>query len=83
MPSLQIHEPYLATTQAEALQAECTLAITALAAEGVPLNLVAVYDDIGKGGWWVRAGGACGALVWAGPAPSLHQHKSRHAAAQP
>lgn len=48
VPEVQVHEPYLATSHAEALQLECSHAYQELAAEGVPLNLVVAYDDVGE-----------------------------------
>lgn len=50
VPEVQVHEPYLATSHAEALQLECSHAFQELAAEGVPLNLVVAYDDVGEWG---------------------------------
>lgn len=50
---MQLHEPCLATDRGAGCRAEYEGAYAALAAVGLPIDLVAVYDDL------VRAGVDC------------------------
>ena len=47
MPEVQVHEPYLVTSQAHGLRADVEGAYAALAAEGVPIHPATYYDDLG------------------------------------
>jgi hypothetical protein len=45
VPEVQLHEPFLGTSQAASLQLETSQAFHELAQQGVPMNLVVPYDD--------------------------------------
>eukprot|EP00798_Chlamydomonas_sp_ICE-L_P023424 gene23424-30705_t len=55
VPEVQVHEPYLVTSQAHGLRADVEGAYAALAAEGVPIHLATYYDDLGAAYPWVVA----------------------------
>lgn len=55
VPEVQLHEPYLATSQAASLRATYEQAYAQLAAAGPPLHLVTYYDDLGEAYPWAVA----------------------------
>jgi 5-methyltetrahydropteroyltriglutamate--homocysteine methyltransferase len=59
-PEVQLHEPALTTDKGAGARAATETAYKALAAEGLPINLVAAYDDL-VGGRRVAGAGAKGA----------------------
>jgi hypothetical protein len=61
-PEVQLHEPALATDKGAAARGAFEAAYAALSAEGLPINLVAVYDDLVGLGGHGRLGGAWGLL---------------------
>ena len=52
MPEVQIQEPVLTLSHAAGLEADFRKTFEALAAAGVPLHLVTMYDDIGDAYPW-------------------------------
>lgn len=53
MPEVQIQEPVLTMSHAANLEADFRKTFDALAAVGVPLHLVTMYDDISNAYPWV------------------------------
>ncbi|KAL6745237.1 cobalamin-independent methionine synthase [Haematococcus lacustris] len=53
VPEVQLHEPYLTTTKGAKLQAPTSAAYKQLAAQGVSINFVTYYDDLGEAYPWV------------------------------
>ncbi|GFH22837.1 cobalamin-independent methionine synthase, partial [Haematococcus lacustris] len=53
LKELQLHEPFLTTTKGAKLQAPTSAAYKQLAAQGVSLNFVTYYDDLGEAYPWV------------------------------
>ena len=52
VPEVQVQEPVLALSHASGLEADFRKTFEALAAAGVPLHLVTMYDDIGDAYPW-------------------------------
>lgn len=52
VPEVQIQEPILTLTDTASLEADFQATYAAFAAVGLPINLVALYDDIGDAFKW-------------------------------
>ena len=77
VPEVQVHEPILASQSAGELRADFESSFAALAAVGVPLNLVTYYDDIGDAYTWaVQLPVAAVSLDFLGVPGSAHKNET-------
>ena len=75
VPEVQVHEPILTHEAAGALRADFEATYEALAAVGVPINLVTYYDDIGDAYTWaVQLPVAAVSLDFLGVPGSAHKN---------
>ncbi len=75
VPEVQVHEPILASEKAGDLRSDFEASYAALAAVGLPINLVTAYDDIGEAySWAVNLPVAAISLDFLGVPGSAHKN---------